>query len=292
MRFVFGIAGVPADFFDHVHAHQKQIVLDNSEFWGKPLQGASYTDTYGGVFLNHFADLIRHDHHEHLADTCFAVIFLEHDAQSTERFRAQLFPATLSLPAIWKPTFGSKQQVATSGNALVSILRDRVQAAKTALKTLTKEVRDRSNRTPLLLPVRNFHSKILVEMLQTIQRDTPGSPSPDSFLRDVMADFENAHRAEHADDHLYQFRDDRSIAFKAPGRACHAFARPSWAHPDTCILSGRRRLGAPYNRAFHYDCLKKQGHPLKGAFFGCHEASAERCGDPHLNIAPNDFVRA
>lgn len=292
MRFVFGVAGVPPEFYEHVHARQQQIVRDNSEFWGRPLSGNVYTDPYAVSFLKYFANLVRNDHHDRLADTCFSVIYVQRDEISTQRFRDQLFPAILALSVAWEPTTDTRKQArAESANALIAAVAERIRVAKSGLSALSAEVRDRSNRTPLLLPIKNFRSESLVPMLTGVQEGISGAKNPGSFLRNAAGQFEMDHRAEQDQDHLYQFRDDRRIAFKAPGRACHAFARPSLEHPDMCILSGRRRLGAPYNRAFHYDCLKKQNRLLTGDFYGCHEQAAHRLGNPHLNIAPNDFVR-
>ncbi|MFM0029709.1 hypothetical protein PQR70_26075 [Paraburkholderia madseniana] len=295
MKFVIGFAGIPHEVYEQVYKNRDVIATPGAEFVSTPLK--PYMFAYGAehaeFFGKEFEQRIRADHHNELADTAFALVCINHDEQSTAAFRKHFFPSTLVVSVDWAIEWGSPTTIRQSGNRLVECLRSASKSVRTTLGPLKKELSERSNKTPFLLPLRNFRSQSFVTTLQQLQENLVASQDKTDTIRMFAKAVERDHPLKQDEQKLWFFVDDRNVRFRAPGRARHAFARPDdgGVHPHACLLSGRRRLGAPYDRAFHYDCTRGQEN-LKAAFHTCHgrdESDVE--GDPHLNIAPNDFVR-
>lgn len=276
-----------------MHA-QSPTFLGRAQYFGAPLKSTPlvYDTRYIRRLVEHFARLVARDHHNGLKETAFAVIAVEHDLASTNLLRQALFPSIYCATVDWRPTWGSNTQKKASANALVAALHDATQRAKAALVLLSNEVLARSNTTPLLLPVKNFSSDILVGELRALHVGLHRAEDHHEFLQMATERIKQAHPFQRIQDSSKRaYVDDRQITYQCPGRHRHAFARPNGDHPSSCILAGTRRFGAPYDRAFHYDCTKAGMPQLRGSFYGCHEPAAEYIGDPHLNVAPNDYVR-
>ncbi|MFX1737149.1 hypothetical protein PXJ20_21095 [Paraburkholderia sp. A1RI_3L] len=297
MKFVIGFAGIPHDVYEQVYKNRDIIIATpEAEFVSTPLK--PYVFNYGAehaeFFSEEFERRIRADHHNRLADTAFAVVCINHDEQSTTAFRQHFFPSTLVVSVDWSIEWGSPTTIRQSGNRLVDCLKNASKSVRTSVGPLKKELTERSNKTPFLLPLRNFRSRTLIATLQQLQENIVTSQDKTSTIRTFGKAVEQNHPLKQDDPKKpCFFVDDRNILFRAPGRDRHAFARPNDAggHSHACLLSGRRRLGAPFDPAFHYDCTRGQEN-LKASFHMCHgQDESEMEGDPHLNIAPNDFVR-
>ncbi len=297
MRFVFGYAGIPFEVYDGIYNKRNWICGDSGEFISTPMRGgagdAEYRQSDGNFFLSSFYKLIASDHHDGLRDTGFAVIYVNHPSPSTTVFARRFFPSILCILVDWTLDKTSGASVRRSKNQLLNQLKVATEHAKKGIPPIKKEVTERDNRTPLLLPIKNFKSNCLVAELEVLQTDLLHVSDKQQVIGRVIRNIENEHPRQRDDTERYghsYFVDHRNIMFRPPGKDRHAFARPQSGHPETCLLSGRRRLGAPYDRAFHYDCTRGTG-ALKDLFFGCHEDPSVHEGTPHLNIAPNDFVR-
>lgn len=291
MKFIIGYAGIPADVFDQVLRSSKSIVRENGQAIFRQLNQKLYDYQHAGFFLHEMNKLVREDHHNKLSDTCFAIICVDHP--NTRSFVEAFFPSTLVIPVTWNQTYGSKVDRKISGNELIDILTLATINAKKALLAINKELRERANKTPLLLPIKNFKSTVLVDTIWKLQSELISSDDEVTVVRKYIDEFAKHHPSSNDDKGKLIFHlDDREIKFRAPGKATHGFARPDKeAHNLQCLLAGRRRLGAPFEPGFHFDCTKGDTD-LSGDFFGCHTRTASKMvGDPHLNIAPNDFVR-
>jgi hypothetical protein len=172
------------------------------------------------------------------------------------------------------------------------LLRVAVDTIRKSIPVLKKELSEQDNRTPWLLPKRNFKSAALLPKLAEIQQRIGSGEVASDVLGQAKKDFIQKHPFQRVDGNPRAcFVDGRGVEFHAPGKDRHGFARPGpEKHPLMCLVAGRRRLGAPYDRAFHYDCARGAGR-LIGHFASCHAPPSRIEGDPHLNIAPNDFVR-
>lgn len=297
MRFVFGYAGIPSEIYDAIYSERTKICGDSVLFVGEPLRTKTkdwnprYTQSHCNFFLRGFANLIREDHHNRLQDTGFALLFIRHEAVTTSGFVKQFFPSTLCIEIDWALDRTSKKTIRQSKNELLKRLKEATEEAKKAIPPLKKELTERDNRTPLLLPLKNFDSKRLVDQINDLQDSLAREGDKSGVIRRAVKVLEYHHPMQTPERGFRKFFvDERKVEFRPPGSARHAFARVQSTHPETCLLAARRRLGAPYDHAFHYDCQKGSGN-IRELFFGCHEERSMREGDPHLNIAPNDFVR-
>jgi len=299
MRFLYAFAGIPQAVYDGVFARRQFVVQDDGDFFGAPLKrdAFGYTPAYLDIFEKELARRVSGDHHRSLDETGFAVIYVSYGEAHDKQIDRRFFPSTLTVPVHWHLPYGTPTEVRASKNQLVNMLYDATRQAKSALDTLRNEAMKRANKTPLLLPLRNFRSEAFVPELELLSKNIRTATDKAAVINKFVRSIEAAHPPQPVPVEgrrkvkLEGFVDEQQVLFAPPGRNRHAFARPAPGHLLTCLLSGRRRLGAPYDPAFHYDCTSS-GARLSGNFYGCHEVESWRDGDPHLNIAPNDFVRA
>lgn len=304
MKYVFGYAGIPQEAYDNIYRRRKSLVGENSntDFEGVALTHSSAVSSLENrdarVLLARFKDYAIVDKTNAVGTKAFAVIYVHPDPNGSIEFEEKFFPTTLVFHVHWKIEGGTKQERERSVNELFSLLLSTTIRARNVLKALNKELVERANKTPLLLPLRNFRSKRFKAWLKGFQtkiRTQENYVSAASAINDEIKEFEKIYPLKHNGDpkskHLCFF-DDNDVEFHAPGKALHGLPHAGGDHPVSCVLAGYRRLGAPFHSAFHYDCKKRKKGNLKGDFFRCHVEFTESIeGDPHLNIAPNDFIR-
>jgi hypothetical protein len=291
MEYVIGYAGIPADLVDQVKKASFGIVRENTTGLFCKLDKKTYDFPHSRFFIHEMHKMVQDDHHNRLGDTGFAIICIKN--RNTNDFIREFFPSTLVIPIEWSPVYGSKMERKISGNELIEKFTVATMLAKKCLTAIKKELRERANKTPLLLPTGNFKSNVLTQTLWNLQTDLAVAQDENSVIKQHLEFFELHHPEQEDDQSKLAFRlDGRNIKFRAPGKATHGFARPDKeVHKMQCLLSGRRRLGAPFQPGFHFDCTKG-GSPLIGHFSNCHTTQLSKLtGKPHLNIAPNDFVR-
>lgn len=301
MRFVFGYAGIPTEVYDYIYRQRNSLTGSNTEFEGVPLgaAGSSFEARHSSAFMQRFKEHAIKNRGKAAAQIGFAIICVRSDPDSTTRFESTFFPATLVFSVDWQLRGYSPEELGQSRKELFHLLLQATVRARVALEALHKEVVERANRTPLLLPLRNFRSKQLRDWMRELQNTLGGQTNAVDAafaLRTAVKTLEAIYPMKNVEDPKRKhpcFLDDHDVEFHAPGKALHGLPHASDNHPVQCILGGYRRLGAPFNAAFHYDCVKGRRGNLKGWFFTCHETEAKLIeGNPHLNIAPNDFVRS
>lgn len=296
MRFKFGYAGIPAEIYDRIYSKRAMICGDSGDFISKPIPpfaNTGYSSVYADFFLESFHSLVSSDHYNNLRDTGFALIYINYPDVGAMDFVKKFFPFFLCIPVDWSLDSSRNVMVRQSTNQLLNKLRVATQHAKDAIPCVRKEIVEQDSRTPLLLPINNFRSKSLVSELEALQSELANHKDKQRAIVKRVQSIEQKHPRQRDDSGREKrsfFVDERRVEFRPPGRDRHAFARNQEGHPNRCLLSGRRRLGAPYDIAFHYDCTRGED-VLKGEFFGCHEPPSMHKGAPHLNIAPNDYVR-
>lgn len=147
------------------------------------------------------------------------------------------------------------------------------------------------NLTPLLLPVKNFHSRHLTELLESLFWNLHSTDAPDDLINKATANFLSAHprvRPPDADRHCLS---DKVHYFKSPGKDRHGFFRNTTAesHGTECLLNARSRLGGTFPYKFHYDCVPVKGS-VAGAYPNCHDPDVGSPRSTHINISPNDYI--
>lgn len=294
MHFVFGYAGIPSEAYDYIYRMRNTLTNGNIEFEG--VSGAPYESRHSKKLLHRFKE---HTLKNRGSETVgFAVIYVRADDESTARFEESFFPSILVFPVDWHLEGCRPDEVNRSCKKLFDLLLEATIRARIAIEALHKEVVERANRTPLLLPLRNFRSKQLRDWVLGLQGtivSQQNASDADLTIKVAVKRFEAIHPLKKVEDVRRKqpcYIDDHEVEFHTPGKALHGMPHAIDGHPVSCFLEGYRRLGAPFNPSFHYDCVKGTRGNLKGSFFGCHGTEAEMIeGNPHINIAPNDYCR-
>ncbi len=295
MRYVFGYAGIPRSIFDTVRRSWLRLVGRNGEFLSETFKRDIpdyYRKGHANFFLKSFWKKLSDDAHNRLEDTGFAIIYVASHA-GANAFAQQFFPSVLTIPVEWRLEGGNRTTLGRSANMLIQLMERASNLAREVIPEVTKELAEHDNTTPWLLPVKNFQSKALRPTFERVHQELISLDDRRGTLGRAKASFARLHPPQRIGTRDRScFVDEKGVEFHPPGKDRHAFARNTFdAHPPVCLLSGRRRFGAPYDRAFHYDC-ERGPRPLKGDFYSCHEPLERKVGSPHLNIAPNDYVRA
>jgi hypothetical protein len=294
MRLVVGFAGVPPQIFDGFRRGQDKLVEAGDQIITQSFKGGDlgyYANPHANFFLSGFSKLLADDNHNELNEVGFAVAYVTSHA-GAEAFAERLFPSVFTVPVDWVLTGHNRTTWGRSLSELNSLLRRAVILARQALPPLRKELVEQASRTPWLLPVKNFRSRTLVKDLQAVHERLRTDEDKMVVLRKARSSFERFHPPQRTDTRNRPcFVDDLGIEFHPPGAARHAYARENFSgHPAACLVAGRRRLGSPYDRAFHYDCARGDS-VLRARLSGCHSSPTLTVGDPHINVAPNDFCR-
>jgi hypothetical protein len=310
MRFVFGYAGIPFDVFDDIKKKEKSLASgENTEliFLRPPKPSAPVFSESNVRFLQEKFKKITIEEREsskspshYISDIGFSIIYVrknQENQENNEWFEDKFFPSTLVFSVDWNLTGCNTKEINESKNELLKLLLQATTNARETIKIIGKEITECRNRTPLLLPVKNFHSKALRSQLKTLQitlANQPDKVALASVVKETIDLIKTIHplkKVENPKKKQPCFLDERDIEFHSPGSALHGLPRPQDNHPVSCLLGGYRRLGAPFHAAFHYDCVKGVRGNLKDSFYSCHEDASTIEGNPHLNISPNDFVR-
>lgn len=293
MRFVFGFAGVPPEIYEAIERDNRRYAEGANFLIDKMPQWAPYEKRNVDTFVKRFGELAASGSEDQLSATGFAVIYLPRDNDSTARFVQEFFPHMLMIPVNWRLELNSSQlDYQRQKNELIPLLAQATSRARACLRALRDEVVCHATRTPVLLPVKNFSSGLLVPALAQLHVDlAEGNVEPGAAIRRRVDAFRASYPLKGPPKGRC-YTDDKEIEFRPPGRDRHGYARAGGAHPDKCLLSGRRRLGAPYDRLFHYDCAKGSSGNLEASLHDCHSSASDWVGNPHINVAPNDNVRA
>jgi hypothetical protein len=174
---------------------------------------------------------------------------------------------------------------------LVQFIQKELRHARRLAGVLRKEFTARDSRTPLLLPLQNFKSRLLEELVRDVQKLRPGEQDYDMPLRKLV---EGKGLLSKRDRGKSFFENRNSIRFYGPSKAGARHGKPVHfevaPHLATCLFNAYFRLGTRYDVNFHYDCQYESGH-IGGNFPNCHAATENHPPRTHLNISPNDFIR-
>lgn len=300
------IAGIP-------NLLAKEFPLVNEKNLGKPNRKIIwsplpenvniYTDKYISKLYAKFAKAINELTNESTAErlsplnASAILIYLDHPKCNGNRVLEAFFPETLTLkvpPPQLPSAPAARSKLQAANYELIRTLSDALKKAGQTLPILKKEITSRDNKTPLLLPVRNFDRDLVGKLLSEIQIAIL-SMRPQVALREVTDEFERANPKKRLDhDRKFYFVNPKGLVFKSPGRQNrHGAARQqnNVEHPVTCLIRSRLRLGAPFDPQFHYDCQPLRGALARG-WRSCHDqAFSALANREHVNIAPNDNVR-
>jgi hypothetical protein len=191
-------------------------------------------------------------------DTCAVVFVVNGNDDSLDYLRVQ-FPGVSFLKAPFRFERAHRKQYFQ----FISFLQRELVHAKKLFGALQREVKERDSRTPLLLPVRNFSSSILNDLLVEVQKLRPKEQDYDVPLRTLIYSkgLLPVRQVENGRVRTY-FENRNAIRFYGPSKAGPRHGLPSYSSPHNlgCLVNAYFRLGVRYHTAFHYDCQYARGH--------------------------------
>ena len=230
--------------------------------------------------------------HNLMEDINFILLYLDGDEDRAsvtfKKFGVEAFVTSIAPTADTRCSTPNDRR--TAANTLV---KDSIQAlrhARTLFGAIAEQIQDKDNKTPLLLPVKNFGGGIdrILEGMREAMLDR--NENDKQFRSRIAGISRRIHTIRH--DNRDYFTGRSGLAFKGQRKAGARHGLPPvWAdcgHELSCIIRGRLRFGVPYQPGFHYDC--DVSSITKREFPSCH-GTAVKAGRRHLNIAPNDNVR-
>ncbi len=231
--------------------------------------------------------------HNLMENINFILLYLGGDesrASATfEKFGLEAFVTSIAPTADTRYSTPNDQR--TAANTLV---KDSIQAlrhARTLFGAIAEQIKDKDNKTPLLLPVKNFGGGIgrILEGMREAMLDR--NENDKQFRSRIAGISRRIHTSRH--DNRDCFTGRSGLAFKGQRKAGARHGLPPvWAdcgHELSCIIRGRLRFGVPYQPGFHYDC--DVSSITKREFPSCHGTVRVKANRQHLNIAPNDNIR-
>ncbi len=289
---MFVIGGIPRSYFDELQKRfSRALVRQRSEVITAPLRGSIADADHADALLAILQRKLQSDR-RCLSDGICVLGFGRAQEIQFAPFFKRFYPFAISCrvqvdldPGLSE--FFKKQRVREAETLLASAA---VGAAR-AVDAMKVELMNRLKRSPLLLPVCNFGAGELTDSLWRVFAEASTQANPAEFVHDMCNVFESSYPYQK---HQWRgFLNHRGIQFRSPGRDLHGVVWQvgSGEHNAACSFNGFVRLGAPIHEGFHFDCLKG-GAALVGNFQDCHGVVGRYAGDPHLNIYPNDFVRA
>lgn len=289
---LIGVAGIPQPYFNRFQQQGAKIFGAGHTVIGVPSrsdQGSySATGESADKLIARITDLAVKK--PAVAGQGLAILFFAHDWSNTDVFEQRFALSALTLRVrLPHPVPEKGNEGRRAANQMLTELAAAAHPLLRAVKAISTELEARLKRTPLLLPIRNFSSACLGEALGRLSTEILHSHPPQERLKQACAEIEAEHPFRGGAGKK-GFVDLQAILFGSPGRDLHGRVWETHGeHNALCTLNGLFRLGGPIARGFHYDCVRPPR--LAGDFPNCHDCVGPYVGKPHLNIAPNDFVR-
>ena len=176
-------------------------------------------------------------------------------------------------------------------NFLKQDIQRSMKHAKRLFGVIGEHVRNKDNKTPLLLPPKNF-GRGMDPVFQGVCDAALDRTESEQQFRDRIQKISMSLNKRRQRGREY-FTGHAGILFKGrkKGGLRHGMA-PVWGdadHKPSCIIRGRLRFGVPYDPKFHYDCnIAGLG---RRNFCSCHGVETVAANRAHVNISPNDNVR-
>lgn len=290
---LIGVAGVPAQHFNSFQQQSGKLAGSGHTVFGAPCRMESEAcrpcENDAVVLMARAIDIINKT--PSAADDGFGVMCLAHDWYNISGFENIFFPSSLVLKVpLPHPILVDGNGGREYFNKVLRALSLASPRLIRATRATASEVKARRNRSPILLPLKNFGSERLVPAIRELSSDLLNVDHPSGRIKQACDEIEAAHPFTPKGDGK-GFRDSENIIFRSPGRDLHGqvWDRPGDGHEVACNLNARFRLGGPIAHGFHYDCTRPPF--LQGYFSNCHGQTADYKGKPHLNVSPNDFIR-
>lgn len=289
---LIGVAGIPQPHFNRFQQQAGKLFGAGHTVIGVPsksVNGAYITAAESAdSLISRIAEAVLAK--PAIATQGLAVLYVAHDWTDPKPFEQRFsFSALTKRVSLPHPVLEHGDEGRGAANQLMAALSRAAPPLIRAVKAMTTELAARKNRTPLLLPVRNFSSLSLSASVQRLSEEIIQAKNPHERLMQACIEIE----AEHpfgGFNGKKGFADRQAIVFRSPGRDLHGKVwETHGTHTVQCTLNSMFRLGGPIAAGFHFDC--ERAPRVEGRFPNCHDEIEAYVGKPHLNIAPNDFIR-
>ena len=292
MKYSIVIAGLPTKLFDRVRQISGNLLAPKGGLIITPVSGnVPYTAKYIEKLLAASYEFARtQDGHDGVATL---LIYVDYADQSTKDLLQAFFP--FSLPLALDPLDIEQARNRSEEKSMLNGFAKEVEDAAIYLRGLSAIVSDFTsvaNLTPLLLPLKNFRSNHLRQMIEALYFGLADSDAPKEMISSAVKRFFGAHPRTHRDNEDRHCFSDGYLYFRSPGKDRHGFFRngADSAHSLACLLNARSRIGGRFPSTFHFDCVAVRGS-LASQYLNCHSDHTRPADPINVNIAPNDFVR-
>ena len=298
------VAGIPVLLSNEFETRLAKIEEGRRRFVWAPLENnrayePGYVEMLYSQFVSSWRELFFSKEHNGAGPPGFEgviTIYLDHDGGSakllSDSFEVETLTMGIPVPEILNILPLTPNKMRDASNKIAKNLRRAIRKCEEGLIVIAKEINSNDNRTPLLLPDRNYGTKEIRELTKNVS-DAVREPDPHVAVRAAAKKFENDHPRVASDSRKGKhFINGKGIVFQSPGHDRHGAPNLSGDdHHESCMIRGRLRLGAAYDPRFHYDCVKSKG-VLATDWQSCHSQNfALPKGRNHVNVAPNDHVR-
>lgn len=281
------LSGLSGAFLERAHSIKRDDLAPNGHVEIVPLQGARYSPVDTEILVHKIHRyLLKLRENEPVRIMILAPDFGD---EATVNFLNSFFPyasvRSFQLPDV---SLGPNALRMALNKFEKAILRE-AKALRNIVNVVSFET-DRTNKTPLLLPIRNFVGRGLRELIDDLYSKLPRSDDPQGLIGSAIKKFLATHPAVKPPSSPKPCFSDGALYFKSPGSDRHGYYRhlSQNAHDPSCLLAARSRLGGNYKFDFHFDCEPVKGN-LKRAYPNCHNGNV-RPQKSYLNIAPSDYI--
>jgi hypothetical protein len=292
MKFMVCLAGLPTEVVEEIHKRSVAIFTgdrSNSPIV-KPISPPfSYREGMSDHYLSELAR--RLEKLSPKEDAAILLVYTAYNGEATQEFIKNFFPFAITAPlSPFYPTAAPKHERRSN---LVNHI-DHIIEVVSDLRSRANVVRDiysGQNFTPLLLPLRNFQSDVLMSKIEVLFSCLGSVRDPRAKLKEACEAIGERHPLQQTNGHRPYFEDDRNLRFKSPGKDRHGMARQvGGGHQSACLIGSRVRLGGPFDALFHYDC-EYERRSVDNEYPNCHDEATQPAAKSHVNIAPSDAIR-
>lgn len=290
------LAGIDARF--HKEVRRKVGSLEKAfpglKVSSVPLVRHPGAPAYPRPYVIQLAGLLGREVLKHSGDQSALVSYVDWD-ESSSTVVSQFSPYSI-LHSVRPPeaTELAHHHFSQEVNRIIAETRKAMERFTTVIGAVQFELTNRRNRTPYLLPLKNFDSEVLRSILQSTAGELLDVELFDG-ARELLAERSRiffTHHPQARQRDKWAHRNDAGIVFCPSGRDLHGIFGDAEGHLNECRLGARLRLGHSYPEGFHYHmAYEPQSQSVRGSWPSCHGMHTARGGMDYLNIAPNDFIR-
>lgn len=146
------------------------------------------------------------------------------------------------------------------------------------------------NYQALTLPIRNFKSIILTDLLETLCYKTMEKDFLNLFNRDLSKLKRSRHPKRRTNSQEQFYVDDNESYFQY-GLEKHGKYETGFPHLKSCQIKGLYRFGFKMEQGRHFNMTSGSGLLSKTTLVNCHGETVFIKKSDHINIFSNDFVK-